>query len=67
MSVQIVHQVCSAMEVPLQPPVETVGHGIIVMEGQSIQLLKMALLEGTAPQGTTVLEEHQILFRVRYV
>jgi len=53
------------MEVLSQLLVGTVGHGIIVVEEQSIQHHRMVLLEGTVPQGTTVLEKHQILFHVR--
>jgi len=43
------------------------GRVISAEEGQSIQLLKMALLEGTVPQDIIVREKHRNLFHVRYV
>lgn len=51
------------MELLSQLLVESVGHGIIVMEGQSIQHHRMVSLEGTVHQGIIALERHQILFR----
>lgn len=67
MNVQTVHPACSVMEAHLSRPVVTAGRVISAEEGQSIQLLKMALLEGTVHQDIIVREKHQNLFHVRYV